>query len=74
MFQVLFHGRSGQGVLTAAELLASAVLGEDRHPQVFPSLGDRFTGKIAVDSADAARAAFDYVIAACKEADRYSSK
>jgi Pyruvate/2-oxoacid:ferredoxin oxidoreductase gamma subunit len=31
MFQVRFHGRRGQGVLTAAELLASAALGEGRY-------------------------------------------
>jgi Pyruvate/2-oxoacid:ferredoxin oxidoreductase gamma subunit len=28
MFQVRFHGRGGQGVVTAAELLASAVTAE----------------------------------------------
>ena len=39
MFQVRFHGRSGQGVVTAAELLASAAFGEDRHAQAFPSFG-----------------------------------
>ena len=39
MFQVRFHGRGGQGVVTAAELLASAAFGEDRHAQAFPSLG-----------------------------------
>ena len=33
MFQVRFHGRGGQGVVTAAELLASAAFGEDRHAQ-----------------------------------------
>jgi pyruvate ferredoxin oxidoreductase gamma subunit len=30
MFQVRFHGRSGQGVVTAAELLAEAAFREDR--------------------------------------------
>jgi pyruvate ferredoxin oxidoreductase gamma subunit len=39
MFQVRFHGRGGQGVVTAAELLASAAFGEDRHAQAFPSFG-----------------------------------
>jgi Pyruvate/2-oxoacid:ferredoxin oxidoreductase gamma subunit len=28
MFQVRFHGRGGQGVVTVAELLAAAVLRE----------------------------------------------
>ncbi|HEX3958189.1 MAG TPA: hypothetical protein VHZ03_16385 [Trebonia sp.] len=31
MFQVRFHGRGGQGVVTAAELLAAAAFGEDRY-------------------------------------------
>jgi hypothetical protein len=31
MFQVRFHGRGGQGVVTAAELLAPAAFREDRH-------------------------------------------
>jgi pyruvate ferredoxin oxidoreductase gamma subunit len=39
MFQVRFHGRGGQGVVTAAELLASAAFGEDWHAQAFPSFG-----------------------------------
>ena len=39
MFQVRFHGRGGQGVVTAAELLASAAFGEDRHAQAFLSFG-----------------------------------
>ena len=33
MFQVRFHGRGGQGVVTAAELLAAAAFREDRHAQ-----------------------------------------
>jgi pyruvate ferredoxin oxidoreductase gamma subunit len=37
MFQVRFHGRGGQGVVTAAELLASAAFREDRHAQAPPS-------------------------------------
>src|SRR5579859_6334590 len=39
MFQVRFHGRGGQGVVTAAELLAEAAFGEARHAQAFPSFG-----------------------------------
>ena len=31
MFQVRFHGRGGQGVVTAAELLAAAAFSEGRH-------------------------------------------
>ena len=39
MFQVRFHGRGGQGVVTAAELLAEAAFIEGRHAQAFPSFG-----------------------------------
>ena len=44
MFQVRFHGRGGQGVVTAAELLASAAFGEDRHAQACPSFGSERMG------------------------------
>jgi pyruvate ferredoxin oxidoreductase gamma subunit len=39
VFAVRFHGRGGQGVVTAAELLASAAFSEDRYAQAFPSFG-----------------------------------
>jgi pyruvate ferredoxin oxidoreductase gamma subunit len=39
MFQVRFHGRGGQGVVTAAELLAAAAASEGRHAQASPSFG-----------------------------------
>ena len=41
MFQVRFHG---QGVVTAAELLASAAVSEGRHAQAFPGSGPERTG------------------------------
>jgi pyruvate ferredoxin oxidoreductase gamma subunit len=44
MFQVRFHGRGGQGVVTAAELLASASFSEDRYAQAFPSFGSERMG------------------------------
>jgi len=44
MFQVRFHGRGGQGVVTAAELLASAAFLEDRYAQAFPSFGSERMG------------------------------
>jgi pyruvate ferredoxin oxidoreductase gamma subunit len=44
MFQVRFHGRGGQGVVTAAELLAVAAFREDRHAQAFPSFGSERMG------------------------------
>ena len=44
MFQVRFHGRGGQGVVTAAELLASAAFREGRYAQAFPSFGSERMG------------------------------
>jgi pyruvate ferredoxin oxidoreductase gamma subunit len=44
MFQVRFHGRGGQGVVTAAELLAAAAFAEGRHAQAFPSFGSERMG------------------------------
>ena len=42
--QVRIHGRGGQGVVTAAELLALAAFLEGRHAQAFPSFGSERTG------------------------------
>jgi pyruvate ferredoxin oxidoreductase gamma subunit len=44
MFQVRLHGRGGQGVVTAAELLSIAAFLEGRHAQAFPSFGSERTG------------------------------
>ncbi len=44
MFQTRIHGRGGQGVVTAAELLAAAAFAEGRHAQAFPSFGSERTG------------------------------
>jgi pyruvate ferredoxin oxidoreductase gamma subunit len=44
MFQVRFHGRGGQGVVTAAELLAEAAFRDGRHAQAFPSFGSERMG------------------------------
>jgi pyruvate ferredoxin oxidoreductase gamma subunit len=44
MFQVRIHGRGGQGVVTAAEMLSIAAFAEDRHAQAFPSFGSERTG------------------------------
>ena len=44
MFQVRIHGRGGQGVVTAAELLSLAAFEEGRHAQAFPSFGSERTG------------------------------
>ena len=44
MFQVRFHGRGGQGVVTAAELLAVAAFNDGQFAQAFPSFGSERTG------------------------------
>lgn len=44
VLQVRFHGRGGQGVVTAAELLADAAFRQGRHAQAFPSFGSERTG------------------------------
>src|SRR5690348_16764171 len=44
MFQIRFHGRGGQGVVTAAELLAEAAFIQGRHAQAFPSFGSERMG------------------------------
>jgi pyruvate ferredoxin oxidoreductase gamma subunit len=44
VFQVRIHGRGGQGVVTAAELLSVAAFAEGRHAQAFPSFGSERTG------------------------------
>ena len=44
MFQVRLHGRGGQGVVTAAEMLSIAGFIEGKHAQAFPSFGSERTG------------------------------
>ena len=44
MLQIRIHGRGGQGVVTAAELLALAAFRDGRHAQAFPSFGSERTG------------------------------
>lgn len=44
MYEVRIHGRGGQGVVTAAEMLSVAAFEEDRHAQAFPSFGSERTG------------------------------
>ena len=43
MFEVRIHGRGGQGVVTAAEMLSIAAFEEGRHAQAFPSFGSERT-------------------------------
>lgn len=44
MFQVRIHGRGGQGVVTAAEMLSMAAFLDGSHAQAFPSFGSERTG------------------------------
>jgi pyruvate ferredoxin oxidoreductase gamma subunit len=44
VFQLRIHGRGGQGVVTAAEVLSIAAFDEGRHAQAFPSFGSERTG------------------------------
>src|SRR5829696_1860600 len=44
MFSVRIHGRGGQGVVTAAELLSVAAFLDGAHAQAFPSFGSERTG------------------------------
>ena len=44
MLQIRIHGRGGQGVVTAAEMLSMAAFDQGRHAQAFPSFGSERTG------------------------------
>jgi pyruvate ferredoxin oxidoreductase gamma subunit len=44
MFQVRFHDRGGQGVVTAAEKLSFAAFSEQQPAQAFPSFGSKRMG------------------------------
>jgi len=44
VLQVRIHGRGGQGVVTAAEMLSIAAFEQGRHAQAFPSFGSERTG------------------------------
>jgi len=44
MFQVRIHGRGGQGVVTAAEIIAISAFNDGKQAQAFPSFGVERTG------------------------------
>ena len=44
MFQIRIHGRGGQGVVTAAELLSVAAFFDGKYAQAFPSFGSERMG------------------------------
>ena len=44
MVEIRIHGRQGQGVVTASDLVAMAAFHEGHHAQAFPSFGSERTG------------------------------
>lgn len=44
MFEVRIHGRGGQGVVTAAELISVAAFLQSKHSQAFPTFGSERMG------------------------------
>ncbi len=48
MPQIRIHGRGGQGVVTAAEMLSIAAFEQGRHAQAFPSFGSERTGALVM--------------------------
>jgi pyruvate ferredoxin oxidoreductase gamma subunit len=44
MIEIRFHGRGGQGAVTAAELVAQAVISEGKYAQAFPNFGPERRG------------------------------
>jgi len=44
MFQIRIHGRGGQGVVSAAEMLSVAAFEENQYALAFPSFGSERTG------------------------------
>ena len=44
MFQIRIHGRGGQGVVSASELLSVAAFEEGKYSQSFPSFGSERMG------------------------------
>lgn len=44
LLEIRWHGRAGQGVVTAAELLAETALGEGKYFQAFPEYGPERMG------------------------------
>lgn len=44
MYEIRWHGRGGQGVVTASEILATSVLKENKYIQSFPEFGPERMG------------------------------
>ncbi|RLE48518.1 MAG: hypothetical protein DRJ31_07030 [Candidatus Methanomethylicota archaeon] len=44
MIEIRWHGRGGQGAVTAAALLARAIINEGKYAQAIPSFGSERRG------------------------------
>ncbi len=44
MFEIIFHGRGGQGAVTSAEMVAHAAISEGKYAQAFPNFGPERRG------------------------------
>jgi len=44
LIEVRWHGRGGQGAVTASKLLATSALAEDKYIQAFPEYGPERMG------------------------------
>ncbi len=44
LFEIIIHGRAGQGAKSMAQVIAEAAMGKGKHMQTFPSYGAEKTG------------------------------
>jgi len=44
VFEIIFHGRGGQGAVTSAEMVAHAAISEGKYAQAFPNFGPERRG------------------------------
>lgn len=44
LFEIIWHGRGGQGAVTASKIVAEAALSEGKHIQAFPEYGAERSG------------------------------
>lgn len=45
MLEIRWHGRGGQGAVTAAEILATSVINEGKYAQAFAAFGPERRGR-----------------------------
>ncbi|MBN2126889.1 MAG: 2-oxoacid:acceptor oxidoreductase family protein [Candidatus Diapherotrites archaeon] len=61
MSEIRFHGRAGQGMVTAAKVLAVAVSFEGKHSQAFPLFGSEKRGPPVVSFCRVSDKAIDFI-------------